>query len=330
MRSDPCDLGARVLPEGQGVIFRIWAPRLESLELELVAPMTQRTPMRRKEAGVFEGLAPKARRGADYFFVLEGERRRPDPRSRHQPHGVHGSSRVVDPGVFRWSDAGWSGHPLKSYVLYELHVGTFTPEGTFDAVIARLDHLAELGVTAVEIMPVAEFPGERNWGYDGVHLFAPQSSYGGPDGLRRLVDACHARGLAFVLDVVYNHIGPEGNYLDELGPYFSDRYRTPWGDALNFDGPESDPVRGHFIDNALYWAREFHADGLRLDAVHGIFDFSARHVLEELRAEMGDLSKHLGRPLHIIAESDLNDVRVIAPPERGGWGHDAQWSDDFH
>ncbi len=286
--------------------------------------------MQSQVPGVFEAVAPEARAGADYYLILEGEKRRPDPRSRHQPLGVHGPSRVVDPQAFPWSDASWRGRPLKSSVFYELHVGTFTREGTFDAVISRLDHLVDLGVTAVEIMPVAEFPGQRNWGYDGVHLFAPQSSYGGPDGLRRLVDACHARSLAMVLDVVYNHLGPEGNYLGEFGPYFSDRYKTPWGDALNFDGPDSDPVRGHFIDNALFWVREYHLDALRLDAVHGIFDFSARHVLEELRAEIGSLSEELGRSAHVIAESDLNDVRVIAPPERGGWGHDAQWSDDFH
>jgi len=327
---DAVRLGASLLPAGAGVRFAVWAPRQASVEVEILTPEVRRVRLKRVGAGIFEGVVPETRVGGDYFFVLEGEKRRPDPRSRHQPQGVHGPSRVVDPSAFPWTDHGWTGRALKSYVLYELHVGTFTSEGTFDGVIARLDHLKGLGVTAVEVMPVAEFPGERNWGYDGVHLFAPQSSYGGPDGLRRLVDACHARGLAFVLDVVYNHLGPEGNYLGEFGFYFSDRYRTPWGDALNFDGPESDQVRRHFIDNALFWAREYHVDGLRLDAVHGIFDFSARHVLEELRTEMGELSSEAGRPLHVIAESDLNDVRVIAPREVGGFGHDAQWSDDFH
>lgn len=330
MRTDPRDLGARLLPGAEGVNFRVWAPRHRFLDVELLAPATVRLPMKGDDAGVFEVVAPEARAGTDYVFVMEGERRRPDPRSRHQPQGVHGPSRVVDPSIFPWTDADWRGLPLKSLVFYELHVGTFTPEGTFEAVIPHLDHLWDLGIRAVEIMPVAEFPGGRNWGYDGVHLFAPQSSYGGPDGLRQLVDACHARGLAFILDVVYNHLGPEGNYLGEFGPYFSARYRTPWGEALNFDGPDSDAVRGHFIDNALSWAREYHVDGLRLDAVHGIFDFSARHVLEELRSEVGVLSGELGRPIHVIAESDLNDVRVIAPKEQGGWGHDAQWSDDFH
>jgi maltooligosyltrehalose trehalohydrolase len=330
MREDPRDLGARVLPGGTGVSFRVWAPRACSVELELVRPAARRTPLEAGPDGLFHLVVPDLGAGADYFFILDGERRRPDPRSRHQPEGVHGPSRVVDPASFRWTDRGWRGRPFTGWVLYELHVGTFTSEGTFEAVIARLPHLVDLGVTAVEIMPVAEFPGGRNWGYDGVHLYAPQSSYGGPEGLHRLVDACHGQGLAFVLDVVYNHLGPEGNYLGEYGPYFSDRYHTPWGDAVNFDGPDSDPVRGHFIDNALMWARDYHVDALRLDAVHGIFDFSARHVLEELRSELGRLAGAVSRPLHLIAESDLNDVRVIAPPERGGWGHDAQWSDDFH
>ncbi len=330
MRSDPRNLGANVLPSEGGVAFRVWAPRARSLDLEIVTPFSRRVRMQPEGAGVFEAVVKDARAGAHYFFVKDGDAKFPDPRSRHQPEGVHGPSRVVDPDAFGWTDAGWSGVPLKGYVIYELHVGTFTPEGTFDAIIPRLTHLKDLGVTAVEIMPVAEFPGARNWGYDGAHLYAPQSSYGGPEGLRRLVDACHAHGLAFVLDVVYNHLGPEGNYLGQFGPYFSDRYRTPWGDAVNFDGPDSDPVRGYFIDNALSWLREYHVDGLRLDAVHGIFDFSARHILEELRSETGELAAEVGRPLHVIAESDLNDVRVIAPPEQAGWGHDAQWSDDFH
>lgn len=330
MRSDPRNLGARVLPGAGGVAFRAWAPFVRSLDLEIVGPIKRRLPMQPGADGVFEIVVEEARAGADYFLVKDDQAKLPDPRSRHQPQGVHGPSRVVDPAEFAWTDASWPGVQLKDHVIYELHVGTFTAEGTFDAVVPRLGHLKDLGVTAVEIMPVAEFPGARNWGYDGVHLFAPQSSYGGPDGLRRLVDACHARGLAFILDVVYNHLGPEGNYLGQFGPYFSDRYRTPWGEALNFDGPDSDPVRGYFIDNAVAWTREYHVDGLRLDAVHGIFDFSARHILEELRSEIGDLAATLGRPLHIIAESDLNDVRVIAPRDQGGWGHDAQWSDDFH
>ena len=220
--------------------------------------------------------------------------------------------------------------PLAEYIIYELHVGTFSPQGTFDGAISGLDYLCELGITAVELMPVAQFPGERNWGYDGTYPFAPQNSYGGPDGLKRLVDACHCRGLAVVLDVVYNHLGPEGNYLHSFGPYFTDRYRTPWGEAVNFDGPDSDPVRHYFIANALYWLTEYHIDALRLDAVHGIYDFSARHFLRELAETVHRQGEALGRQVHVIAESDLNDVRLINPPESGGYGLDAQWNDDFH
>lgn len=220
--------------------------------------------------------------------------------------------------------------PLENYIIYELHVGAFTPSGTFDELISRLDYLCELGVTAVELMPVAQFPGERNWGYDGTHPFAPQNSYGGPDGLKRLVDACHTKGLAVILDVVYNHLGPEGNYLHSFGPYFTDRYRTPWGDAVNFDGPDSDPVRHYFISNALFWITEYHIDALRLDAIHGIYDFSARHILEDLAEAVHQRGVELGRLVHVIAESDLNDVRVVKNTESGGYGLDAQWNDDFH
>jgi maltooligosyltrehalose trehalohydrolase len=244
--------------------------------------------------------------------------------------GVHGPSQIVDPYGFPWADHGWKGLPLAEYLIYELHVGTFTGEGTFEAVIPILDYLRDLGVTAVELMPVAQFPGERNWGYDGVYPFAPQNSYGGPTCLKKLIDACHGKGLAVILDVVYNHLGPEGNYLYEYGPYFTDRYRTPWGDAVNFDGPYSDEVRRFFIDNALYWVSEFHIDALRLDAVHGIYVFSARHFLEELAADVHRVAKELGREIFVIAESDLNDVRLINPTGKGGYGLDAQWNDDFH
>jgi maltooligosyltrehalose trehalohydrolase len=237
---------------------------------------------------------------------------------------------VVDPAKFVWSDSRWRGAALDEYIIYELHVGTFTPPGTFDGVISRLDYLVELGITAVELMPVAQFPGERNWGYDGTFPFAPQNSYGGPDGLKRLVDACHSCGLAVILDVVYNHLGPEGNYLHAFGPYFTDRYRTPWGDALNFDGPDSDAVRDYFISNALHWISEYHIDALRLDAVHGIYDFSARHILQELAEAVHMEGIELGRKVYVIAESDLNDVRMINPAEAGGYALDAQWNDDFH
>jgi maltooligosyltrehalose trehalohydrolase len=322
------ELGARLGPDGAS--FCVWAPRPERAELILLSDPERRIELERAADGYFRAEVPGVRAGDEYVFELDGERRRPDPASRHQPHGVHAASRVVDPEAFSWSDAGFSGHGLSDYVLYELHVGTFTPEGTFDAVIPRLPALAELGVTALEIMPVAEFPGRRNWGYDGTFLFAPQASYGGPDGLKRLVDACHRAGLSAVLDVVYNHLGPEGNYLGEYGPYFTDAHRTPWGSALNLDGPDSDAVRRLLLDNARYWLSEYHFDALRLDAIHGIFDFSARHILAEMKDLVTEDAAERGRPAYLIAESDLNDVRVIAPRERGGHALDAQWSDDFH
>jgi maltooligosyltrehalose trehalohydrolase len=237
---------------------------------------------------------------------------------------------VVDPNDFRWSDQEWRGIPLEDYLIYELHTGTFTPEGTFESLIPRLPYLRDLGVTAIELMPVAEFPGRRNWGYDGVGLYAPQSTYGGPTGLKTLIDACHRQGLAVVLDVVYNHLGPEGNYLAEFGPFFTDSYRTPWGEAINYDGAESEGVRRFFVDNALYWLTEYHVDALRLDAIHGIFDFSARHILQELAEAFHAQAQQLGRSAWLIAESDLNDARVIRPPTQGGHGLDCQWLDDFH
>jgi maltooligosyltrehalose trehalohydrolase len=281
-----------------------------------------------RDGEYFHGSAAAAP-GCRYWYWLDGTLRRPDPASRSQPDGVHGASRVVDP-AFNWNDSEWRGIALEKYIIYELHVGTFTPPGTFDGVISRLDYLCELGITAVELMPVAQFPGGRNWGYDGTFLFAPQNSYGGSDGLKRLVDACHSRGLAVILDVVYNHLGPEGNYLHAFGPYFTDRYRTPWGDAVNFDGPGSDAVRHYFISNALYWITEFHIDALRLDAIHGIYDFSALHILQELAEAVHCQATALVRQVHVIAESDLNDVRVINAHEIGGYGVDGQWNDDFH
>jgi maltooligosyltrehalose trehalohydrolase len=268
--------------------------------------------------------------GVDYTFVLDGQVNVPDPRSFWQPHGVHGPSRYVDHTLFKWSDHNWQARPLESALIYELHVGTFTDEGTFDAAVGKLDHLTDLGVTHVELMPVAAFQGKRGWGYDGVSLFAPHEAYGGPIALKRLVDACHARGLAVLLDVVYNHLGPSGNYLPQFGPYFSERHSTPWGKAINFDGRDSDEVRRYFCDNALMWLRDYHFDGLRLDAVHAIIDTSAVPFLEQLATEVADLKAHLGRHLVLIAESDLNDPRVIRPPQLGGFGIDAQWSDDIH
>ena len=322
-------LGATTLPDGS-TSFRVWAPRARQVAVILPESNRPAAALQPEGDGYFSGTVPGVRHGDLYRYLLDSELERPDPASRYQPEGVHGPSRVVDPNEFQWQTPDWGGLPLEQYLIYELHVGSFTPQGTFDGVIDRLDYLVELGITAVELMPVAQFPGERNWGYDGTFPCAPQNSYGGPEGLKRLVDACHARGLAVVLDVVYNHLGPEGNYLHAFGPYFTDRYQTPWGDAVNFDGPDSDPVRHFFISNALYWITEYRVDALRLDAVHGIYDFSARHILQELQQAVEQRSAGLGRPVYLIAESDLNDVRLINPQEQGGFGLAAQWCDDFH
>ena len=282
------------------------------------------------DGGGWFAVEADATAGDDYGFSLDGADPLPDPRSQWQPEGPHGLSRFVDHSAFTWTDALWKGAPLASAVIYELHIGTFTSEGTFDAAIERLPYLRDLGVTAIELLPVAEFSGEHGWGYDGVDLFAPHHAYGGPDGLKRLIDACHGHGLAVIMDVVYNHLGPSGNYLSLFGPYFTQRYATPWGEAINFDGPGSPGVRAFFIENALMWLDDYHCDGLRLDAVHAILDSSALHILEELAMNVERLSGHLGRNLFLIAESDLNDPRVIQRREVGGYGMDAQWSDDFH
>jgi maltooligosyltrehalose trehalohydrolase len=322
--------GATVLRDGTTRVT-VWAPHAR--RVDVVRPGGGRAgPIALAPAGggVFSGVAADAPAGTDYAYRLDGTATLPDPVSRHQPAGVHGPSRVVDPATFRWTDGAWRGLDLDTLVLYELHVGTFTAAGTFAGATERLAQLRALGVTAVELMPVGEFPGARNWGYDGVHAYAPHSAYGGPDGLRRLVDAAHAAGLGVVLDVVYNHVGPEGNVLGRYGPYFTDRYRTPWGDAVNFDGPDSDEVRRYVLDNARYWITEYHLDGLRLDAVHAIYDFGARHILAELAAAVHAQAAALGRRVLVIAESALNDPRVVQPVAQGGWGLDAQWSDDFH
>jgi maltooligosyltrehalose trehalohydrolase len=283
------------------------------------------------ERGWWSVAVEEAGPGTDYGFVLDDDPKAwPDPRSEWQPHGVHGASRVYDQAAFVWSDEGWQAPPLERAVIYELHIGTFTPQGTFVSAIERLDYLAGLGITHVELMPVAAFPGQRGWGYDGAALFAVYEGYGGPDGLKRLVDACHARGLAVLLDVVYNHFGPVGNYSGKFGPYIMDTHHTPWGGAVNFEDWGSDEVRRFFCDNALMWMRDYHIDGLRLDAVHAFVDRSAVHFLEQLSDEVKDLSEQLGRRLVLIAESDLNDPRVVKPKELGGYGMDAQWSDDFH
>jgi maltooligosyltrehalose trehalohydrolase len=313
---------------GGGVTFKVWAPHCRSIDV--VVEGRRPVPLPGQEDGVFEALIAGVPAGARYQYRLDGERYRPDPASRYQPEGVHGPSVAVDPATFPWTDDAFPGHALGDLVLYELHVGTFTTTGTFEAVIPHLAELVDLGVTAIELMPVAEFPGSRNWGYDGVHLYAPQSTYGGPRGLRRLVDACHARGLSVVLDVVYNHLGPEGNYLGEYGPYYTDRYKTPWGNAINFDGPDAAGVRRHFVDNARAWVREFHVDGLRLDAIHCIYDTSPVHILTEVAEAAREEAACLGRSVHVIAESHDNDRMIVLPRAEGGLGLDALWSDDFH
>jgi maltooligosyltrehalose trehalohydrolase len=305
--------------------FQVWAPIPRRVELQLG---NQKLPMTAGPGGWWSANAPSA--GADYAFILDGQGPFPDPRSPWQPTGVHGHSRLLDHSTFKWTDAGYQAPPLGSAVIYELHIGTFTPQGTFAAAIDKLDHLLELGITHVELMPVAAFPGARGWGYDGVSLFAPHGAYGEPNDLKRLVDACHARGLAVLLDVVYNHLGPSGNYLARFGPYFTARYSTPWGAAVNYDDADSDEVRRFFCDNALMWLRDYHFDGLRLDAIHAIVDISALPFLEQLAAEVKQLEARLSRRLVLIAESDLNAPRVVLPPERGGYGLDAQWNDDFH
>lgn len=321
-------LGARYLG-GHRCRFRVWAPAAREVEVLLESPGSQVIPMQTLGDGYFQAQVDDIEPDTRYRYRLDGRLERPDPASRSQPEGVHRASAVVD-AQYDWTDRHWFGLPLRDYVLYELHVGTFTSEGTFAAIIPHLAELRELGVTALELMPVAQFPGGRNWGYDGVHPFAVQNSYGGPRELRQLVNAAHEHGLAVVLDVVYNHLGPEGNYLGDFGPYFTDRYRTPWGRALNFDGPDSDEVRRFFIENALYWQTEFHIDALRLDAVHAIRDFSAVPFLEELAVAVQQQAERSNRRFHLIAESDMNMARHILPRHLGGYGLDAQWSDDFH
>jgi maltooligosyltrehalose trehalohydrolase len=307
--------------------FAVWAPTATLVEVE--------TGGRTVDLQVYEGgwhslEDPHAHPGDDYAFRLDGGPPLPDPRSRQQPNGVHGPSRLVDTAAFTWTDSTWHGRDLRDCVVYELHIGTFSEEGTFDGAITRLPDLVALGIGAVEIMPVAAFPGERGWGYDGVLLYAVHEAYGGPEGLARFVDACHGAGLAVVMDVVYNHLGPDGNHLAAFGPYFTGRYRTPWGDAVNYDGPGSDEVRAFAVDNALMWLSDYHCDGLRLDAIHAIVDTSAMHLVEEISTAVHALSVDLDRELWVIAESDLNDPRVVRAPIFGGYGCDAQWSDDVH
>jgi maltooligosyltrehalose trehalohydrolase len=317
--------------------FAVWAPDVCRVRLRVAdgagAPGDRggERELTRAEDGWWRVDVPAADPGTDYAFLLDdSDQPLPDPRSLRQPAGVHGPSRLYDHSAFAWTDAGWTGRQLPGSILYELHVGTFTEAGTFDAAIDRLDHLVDLGVDLVELLPVNAFNGEYNWGYDGVCWYAPHEPYGGPDGLKRLVDACHARGLGVILDVVYNHFGPSGAYAPQFAPYLAEEGSNAWGRGVNLDGPGSDEVRRYIVDSVLMWLRDYHVDGLRLDAVHALIDHRARHVLEELTVEVEALSTHLGRPLSLIAESDLNDPKLITPREAGGYGLHAQWDDDVH
>ena len=325
----PTALGATPIPGG-GWNFAVWAPKHQRIELHLPGHRPEFFPMQRGAMGYHTLVVDNLLAGSKYMYRFGDSLERPDPASRRQPEGVHGPSELIDLRDFAWTDQEWKGVPLEDSVFYELHVGTFSREGTFTALLASLEELAALGVTTIEIMPIAQFSGTRNWGYDGVYPFAVQNSYGTPRDLQNLVNAAHARGLAVALDVVYNHLGPEGNYLSEYGPYFTDHYKTPWGAALNFDGPDSDEVRHFFIANALYWLENFHIDVLRLDAIHGIVDASAIPFLAELSKEVDTFAARAERTISLAAESDLNDSRVLRSRCEGGLGMPSQWSDDFH
>ncbi|MGY3215061.1 malto-oligosyltrehalose trehalohydrolase [Mucilaginibacter sp. HD30] len=305
----------------------LWSPLANTVNISIDDKIL---PLNSEEKGYWTLTTAELKPGMSYGFVINGKDALPDPASLYQPEGVHGLSLATKINNFRWTDQNWQNVKLKDYLIYELHTGTFTPDGTFAGIEDKLDYLVNLGVTAIEIMPVAQFPGERNWGYDGVFPFSVQNSYGGPVALQRLVDTCHQKGLAVVLDVVYNHMGPEGNYLGQYGPYFTEKYKTPWGGAINFDDAWCDGVRQYFIENVLMWFRDFHIDALRLDAVHAIKDLSPKHILQEMKEYVDELKQATGREHYLIIECDLNDTRFIKPIAEGGFGIDAQWTDEFH
>ena len=311
----------------EGCRFRVWAPEKEAVALRLLPDRD--ISMEKDKWGYFSVDVEGVASGAKYGYVVDGNFY-PDPCSAFQPEGVYAASEMVDHGAFSWTDGDWRGRPFSELVFYEVHVGTFTPEGNFDAMIPRLEELAGMGINALQLMPVAQCSGSRNWGYDGVFLYAVQNNYGGPAGLKRLVDACHRRGIAVFLDVVYNHIGSEGNVLTQFGPYFADKYSTPWGKAMNFDGEWSDGVREFVIDNVLHWAENYHLDGLRLDAIHEMYDRNAVRIWDELYAAVRRCEVRLGRRYYLVAESDTNDPRTVLSPQLGGKGFDAQWLDDLH
>ncbi len=310
-------------------LFNVWAPKAGDVNL-VITDTGLELPMTRRERGYWTLTTDKAPVGTRYKYKLNNKGLFPDPASLSQPEGVHEASQTIRLSTFKWSDRHWKNIPLEEMIQYELHTGTFTREGSFDGVRSRLHYLKELGINAIELLPVAQFSGHRNWGYDGVYPFAVHNSYGGAHALMRLVDECHRAGIAVILDVVYNHFGPEGNYVDHFGYYFSDKYGTPWGHPINFDGAYSDEVRQFVIQNALMWLRDFHIDGLRLDAVHAIYDFGATHIMQALHEAVQQLSAETGRPYHLIAETNQNDVRYISPPSKGGYGLSGQWNDDFH
>jgi len=310
--------------------FVVWAPLAKSISLHIISPAQPKIALSRDEQGYWKAVVDNVKANARYFYELDAGLIRPDPASFFQPEGVHQASQVVDHADFIWNDQKWHNFPLADYVIYELHPGTFTSLGTFRAIIEKIGYLKKLGINAIELMPVAQFPGKRNWGYDGVYPFAAQNSYGGPRGLKELVDACHRQSLAVILDVVYNHLGPEGNYLGQFAPYFTGKYKTPWGRAVNFDDSYSYGVRNYFAQNALYWFEHYHIDALRLDAAHGIIDMSAKHILGELCENTEEFCKKNNYKRYLIAESDLNDPKLVKLKTLGGYGLDAQWCDDFH
>jgi len=319
-------IGLNITEEGK-VMANIWSPFAEKVSLVTKGEEIELT---KQEFGYWQTLTDRLSEGSTYKIKIDDKNPFPDPASISQPDGAHGDSEVINLANFQWQASGWNNLPLEDYIIYELHTGTFTEEGNFLSLTQKLDYLKELGITAIEILPVAQFPGNRNWGYDGVFPFAVQNSYGGARGLQQLVDACHQKGLAVILDVVYNHLGPEGNYLGEFGPYFTNKYNTPWGNAINFDDAWCDGVRRYFIENALMWFRDFRIDALRLDAVHAIKDFSPVHILKEIKLRVDELKRITGREHYLIVELDLNDTRFIDPIEKGGYGMDAQWVDEFH
>jgi maltooligosyltrehalose trehalohydrolase len=313
-----------------GCTFRVWAPEKKKMSLHLVHPAERMIEMQKNGQGYYSAEVSDISPGTRYFFRPGDDTSLPDPASHFQPEGVHGPSEVVDHNSFKWTDNAWRGIPFSELILYELHVGTFTPEGTFEAIIPRLTELKETGINAIELMPVTQFPGSRNWGYDRVFPYAVQNSYGGPDGLKRLVDACHANEIAVFLDVIYNHMGPEGNYFSRFGPWFTDWYKTPWGEAINFDREWSDGVRDYYSHNPVFWFEKYHIDGLRLDAIHEVYDSGAVHFWELMHERIREAEQKMGRVFYTVAESDLNSPKVLAPVETGGYGFTAQWLDDYH